>query len=271
MTCGPKVRSKDDTRWHEWERKQLKSFYSEIRGLVKWRLDQGDSQDDVRRLLRDTPIGDIPSLPSISTPSHPPHPVIQQIQPPIQHFSDRFSNELSQINQAQSPENSFPPLATSTYHSNYSGLSKFARVPFSQPALGESAGPSNPTSSSNQTTHLLMPMDIANYLPSTGPFQFLSEPSGQLSYDPVSMEGVEFVCPTQLMNSTQFVKDSSTSPYSTDQLFTEVGPNPFFPNAPLISQLSFESEGPGSNVTVVPQHSLANASLGLYTRNQLPN
>ena len=247
-------------------------FIRKFRDLVKWRLSNGDSQDRIRRLLREFPLEDIPSLLSSPTPSPLPHPVMQQTKPPIQHFSDNLSNESPHVNQSQISENSFPPLPTSTYDPNYSILSNFAGVPFTQAALGDSAGSPNPALPPNQTTQLLMSMDTANYLTPTESSQFLSEPSGQLSYDPVSTEDMDLALPTPLMNPTQFVEDSSTSAYSTDPLysFRVSGPDPFFPSISWISQPCSESEGPGSNATAVSQHSLANASLSFYTRNEFP-
>lgn len=50
LDCGPKIRVSEDERWAEWS--NTEAFFSEVRQLVKLRLQQGESQEDIRRLLQ---------------------------------------------------------------------------------------------------------------------------------------------------------------------------------------------------------------------------
>jgi hypothetical protein len=77
LDCGLKVSSKDDTRWTEWH--DSETFFGEVRQMVERRLRLGESQADIRRLLRVSDPEDHPSLmesnpdlPSTTSPlSHP--------------------------------------------------------------------------------------------------------------------------------------------------------------------------------------------------------
>lgn len=81
FNCGPKVRVTEDRRWAEWN--STEAFFSEVRQLVEMRLKQGESQEDIRRLLQFPNMEDrtpliTNNLDPYSTTSPPSHQTVPQ-------------------------------------------------------------------------------------------------------------------------------------------------------------------------------------------------
>jgi len=50
IPCGPKLQANQDPRWNEW--KNNEAFLSEVHQLIRKRLQNGETHDDIRRLLQ---------------------------------------------------------------------------------------------------------------------------------------------------------------------------------------------------------------------------
>jgi hypothetical protein len=204
LECGPKLRSKEDNRWAEWN--STDEFFAEIRQLVELRLQRGESQDDIRRLLQVSSRDDSPPLLTNNTISPPSttSPLPQHLIPLEEPSSMVIS--ASETTQMQWPWNPMANPLPMNYHTNPitssssadmlgNGLSPF-QVQFSAPGISSEDYP--PSSENSQASTYTS--SFSNTISQDNIF-----PSYNFSPWPATIDSSTFPDQTQFMWSSEYV------------------------------------------------------------------